>query len=68
MVTANTDDPSFFNCTLTEEYLELYHQLKFSVEEIMELSLNALRASFLPDEDKKALIILFETEMEILCS
>lgn len=67
-VTINSDYPAFFNCTLTGEYLELFRKLKFTIDDIKELIIQAVKASFLLEEDKKAMIILFETEMEFMCA
>jgi adenosine deaminase len=54
-VTVNTDDPFFFNTTITREYELLATKLKFSLEEIRQITLNAVEASFLPEKGKKAL-------------
>lgn len=51
-VTVNTDDPPMFSTDLTHEYLLLARQ-GFSWEELWQLNLNALHASFLPDEAKR---------------
>lgn len=48
-VTLNTDDPPMFSTHLTQEYALLARQ-GFSWEELWQLNLNALEASFLPDE------------------
>jgi len=54
-VTVNSDDPPLFNTTLNQEYRLLIDAFGFGVNELEQVSLNALRASFLPDERKKAL-------------
>jgi len=51
-VTVNTDDPSMFKTDMNREYLQLYHQLGFSINELFRLSLNAINSSFLPEESK----------------
>ena len=56
MVTINTDDPKMFGNSLAEEYHALYTELGFSCEEIQNLILNGVRASWLPENDKKELI------------
>ena len=52
-VTVNSDDPPMFSTDLTSEYVLLARQ-GFSWDELWQLSLNALEASFLPDEAKAA--------------
>lgn len=52
-VTVNTDDPPMFSTDLTAEYLLLARQ-GFTWEELWQLNLNAIEASFLPDEEKDA--------------
>ncbi len=54
-VTVNSDDPPMFNTDLVGEYQALADHLGFSADQLEQLSLNALRASFLPDEQKAAL-------------
>jgi adenosine deaminase len=58
-VTVNSDDPPLFNTTLNQEYRLLIDAFGFGVKELEQVSLNALRASFLPDERKKALETAF---------
>ena len=50
--TVNSDDPPMFSTDLTSEYLLLAKQ-GFSWEELWQLNLNALEASFLSDEEKE---------------
>jgi adenosine deaminase len=52
--TVNTDDPSMFSTDLANEYLTLAAQ-GFSFDELWQLNLNGLRASFLSQEKKEAL-------------
>jgi aminodeoxyfutalosine deaminase len=51
-ITINSDDPPMFNTDLVNEYQVLVDQMGFSAQEVERLSLNALRASFLPQEQK----------------
>lgn len=53
-VTVNSDDPPMFGTDLVNEYSVLADQMGFSAAELEQLSLNALRASFLPAERKAA--------------
>ncbi|MCP4139882.1 MAG: adenosine deaminase [Chloroflexi bacterium] len=50
--TVNSDDPPMFSTDLTSEYLLLARQ-GFSWEELWQLNLNAIEASFLSDEEKR---------------
>ncbi|MGA3192687.1 MAG: adenosine deaminase [Candidatus Bathyarchaeia archaeon] len=51
-VTVNTDDPSIFGTSMNNEYLQLHHQLGFTLQELFKFSLNAVNSSFLPEESK----------------
>jgi adenosine deaminase len=53
LVTVNSDDPSMFATDLNGEYQLLARQ-GFRWHELWQLNLNAIEASFLPDEEKKA--------------
>ncbi len=52
-VTINSDDPTMFGATITDEYILLYEQANFSSQAIRHLSLNAIDASFLSSDDKQ---------------
>lgn len=52
-VTVNSDDPAMFSTDLTSEYILLARQ-GFSWEELWQLNLNTLEASFMPSEAKQA--------------
>jgi aminodeoxyfutalosine deaminase len=54
-VTVNSDDPPMFNTDLVHEYQALADEMGFGVDELESLSLNALRASFLPASSKRTL-------------
>jgi len=51
-VTINSDDPSMFNTTLTDEYLRAAQILDCGVETIEQLAINAVRASLLPEPSR----------------
>lgn len=51
----NTDDPAFFNTTLTEEFLTLAEQFGFNETELEKLAANAFEYSFLDPFEKKLL-------------
>ena len=55
-VTLNSDDPPMFNTTLTDEYLLCAEAFGWDAAMCENLSLNALRASFLPHERKNELV------------
>jgi adenosine deaminase len=54
-VTLNSDDPPMFNTDLVSEYTALADHLSFTADELEQVSLNGLRASFLPEEEKEKL-------------
>jgi len=62
-LTVNTDDPPMFGATLTGEYIALADHCGFSLEELIQLNLNAVRAAFLPDDERNALLAEFEGEI-----
>lgn len=48
----NTDDPTFFNCTIIDEFWILHSKLSFTMDEIKTLIINGFKGSFL-DAKKK---------------
>ena len=56
IVTVNTDDPTFFNVSLLDEYWNLYSKLNFTLDEIKQVIINAFEVSFISDDDKKRYI------------
>ncbi len=65
-VTLNSDDPPMFNTTLTDEYLRAAQAFDLSPEMLEHLSLNALRASQLPQDDRRALEQQFQAKFSQL--
>ncbi|HZQ06561.1 MAG TPA: adenosine deaminase [Anaerolineae bacterium] len=61
-ITLNSDDPPMFNTTLTDEYLKCAATFGWDAARCETLSLNALRASFLPAERKASLEQEFRAE------
>ena len=55
-VTLNSDDPPMFGTTLTNEYRTVANHLGFDREGLARLARNGVRASFLPEERKQAII------------
>jgi len=66
MVTVNSDDPTMFNTSITQEYLVLAQKLGFALGDIKVLSMNGIEASFMSDEDKKTMKALFDREWQKL--
>ncbi len=54
-ITINSDDPPMFNTTLTDEYIAIAETFGYNEDVLQQLVLNALRASFLPDDRKAQL-------------
>jgi adenosine deaminase len=55
-VTLNSDDPPMFGTSLSNEYLVAGRELGFSPAELAELAANGVRASFLAEAEKEALL------------
>jgi aminodeoxyfutalosine deaminase len=55
-VTLNSDDPPMFGTSLSNEYLVAGRDLGLSPAELKELAANGVRASFLPEPEKEALL------------
>lgn len=66
LITANSDDPVMFNTSINHEYQVLFQQLGFMVDELKQLSLNGIAASFLSQEDRHKMKAEFETEWQQL--
>jgi aminodeoxyfutalosine deaminase len=61
-ITVNSDDPPLFNTDLNHEYEVLVDHFGFAADEMEQISLNALRASFLPQAEKAQLETEFRAE------
>jgi adenosine deaminase len=66
LVTVNSDDPPLFGTTLTDEFLILAQHWGYNAEGLQRIALNALDASFLPDNDKARLRADFVQEFTTL--
>ncbi|MEW6193954.1 MAG: adenosine deaminase [Bacteroidota bacterium] len=53
MVTANSDDPPMFGSDITDEFFLLHDQLKYSYNDLKQITLNAILVSFLNESEKK---------------
>ena len=62
LVTVNTDDPKMFGNSLAEEYALLMQTFGFSPNEVQEIILDGLRASWLNDVEKQAYIDQFKQD------
>jgi aminodeoxyfutalosine deaminase len=60
MVTLNSDDPPMFGSNLLEEYILAHTRYGFTLDQLRELSANAVEASFLPPTRKLALLAQIE--------
>ncbi len=65
-VTVNSDDPPMFGTSLNGEYELLVDEFGFNRSELEQISLDALHASFLPQEEKMRLENEFKTEFAFL--
>lgn len=65
-VTINSDDPTFFATTLTEEYRRAITRLGIGVDELCAMVLTAARAGFLPPEEREALAARVADELATL--
>lgn len=54
-VTVNSDDPLFFNTTITNEYYVIAKDLGFTLSELKDITLNAANGAFLNNEEKEIL-------------
>lgn len=61
-VVLGTDMPSLYGTTLNNEYQMLVDHFGFSIDELQDVALNAVRASFLPDDEKQAMLESFSAE------
>jgi adenosine deaminase len=52
LVCANSDDPTFFQTDLNNEYVQLNQELGFSLSDLFQLSTNAIDMSFLSEKKK----------------
>lgn len=66
LVTINSDDPPLFGTTLTDEFRVLADHWGYRSSDLQRIAGNAVRASFLPERDRAALLGVFRAETEIL--
>lgn len=56
MLTLNSDDPALFGTSLTQEFSKTAEAFSLTAQQVVSLSENAVRAAFLPDEEKQRLL------------
>ncbi|MEO0664125.1 MAG: adenosine deaminase [Pseudomonadota bacterium] len=61
-VTVSTDDPPFFDTTMTKEYEDLERTFGWGEEDFAEINANALAAAFCDEETRAALAKRLETQ------
>lgn len=62
IVTLNSDDPALFNTTLNDEYDHAVADCGLTLDELEQVALNAVRASYLPQPAKASMLETFERE------
>ncbi|MDZ4669410.1 MAG: adenosine deaminase [Phototrophicales bacterium] len=65
LVTINTDDPLVSGISLTDELMRVLQYLPFTIDDIKQFMLNAARASFLDDSERRVLVAQFEEWLKI---
>jgi aminodeoxyfutalosine deaminase len=65
-ITINTDTPAIFATTMSDELSLLQTHFGLDLASIDEIILHGARASFLPPDQKEALVKTFQTELEVL--
>ncbi len=58
--------PSLYHTTLNDEYLHMAQAHELTKEQLKQLALNGVRASFLPAAEKTAMLAAFEQEIDAL--
>jgi len=61
LVTINSDDPAFFGSDLANEFLLAHTQQGFTRDELRQLAVNSIRASFLPETEKASFLAQINT-------
>lgn len=65
-VTVNSDDPPMFNTTLTNEFKVCAEAFDWNIDMLHKLTMNALNATFLSDDQKSAMRQDFDRQFEAL--
>lgn len=67
-VTLNSDDPTFFNVELLDEFYNLYEYLKIPLDDLRKLICNSFEYSFLVPEQKDEYLKAVCTQWQVLFS
>jgi adenosine deaminase len=67
-VSINSDDPIFFDATMNSEYRLAAQEFGFTAEELSQITLDSVTATFLPEDHKATLLAEFEGEISALRS
>jgi adenosine deaminase len=62
VVTINSDDPAYFGGYVGDNYIAVQQALDLSPDDIIRLAANSFKASFLPADDKRALLAELESQ------
>ncbi|OAN45039.1 adenosine deaminase [Chloroflexus islandicus] len=65
-VTINSDDPTFFETTITEEFRRAAHYLGFTAADFCAMTRTAAQATFLPPAERAALLATIEPSLHQL--
>lgn len=65
-ITIDTDDPTLFGTTVVDEYLLLLTHFDFSLQDLEQVSLNGVSASFLPTDRKRSMESAFRARFSQL--
>jgi len=63
-VTINSDDPAYFGGYIGNNYTEVYNRLDVTMDQLIGIARSSLSASFLPAEEKDALLSELDTYVE----
>ncbi len=61
-LTVNSDDPTFFDTDMNNEYEQLHEVLGFTIQELFQISLNAVESSFVDAETKQQMRREFQND------
>lgn len=68
IMTINSDDPTFFSCSLTDEYLHLFNDLNVPINVIYELMQNGFKYAFLSKKEIEDYLQLMQSKWNSLIS
>lgn len=68
LVTVNSDDPTMFDTTINEEYSILGDTFHFTWDELRQVALNAVEASFMAEAEKENVVHDFEKQFDHLAT